>query len=778
MIKIFYDIFRRSFTKYLVSYIFCLLLPLIVFSMVYRTVFLATYADKLIETTEKSLEDTFANIDLQLNNLRHISEQILISPQFSDRYFSQNSWTTACFTLIDILKTYSAPNEYVHEILVFDRYNGYIYSSTGSTAMKNYITWGIAYSESAREKKLGEILLATRGQVWLPVGEVYLQNNTTRRLLTYLSSSPLSVTHSNTAVAILVYPELFDRTLRPSIPYNGSTAVVFDHSGTIIYSLAPELNVTIQKALEMDTLREGAAVVKIDNRDYFVSRWESETNGLSYLSLISYREITAPVRAYMLIFIQSLLGIMLGGSLLIFVLMRRNYKPIQKIARFSRERGFPGRETGGDYQYLNDIDLIQMALENISKENVSLAICNEKYLREATFFSLLRGGPGGVSLSAAQLAKAGIETDGVQYSAVIFQLTDNKTIPFDRFEELLGTAGAKLLMRHRVYLVEYLEKNSFIGIVIHRGPATYFNTSLEQLCVDMGKETRAKIKAACGNPVQSIQDISISYSQARAALRCQIQKETRTVLGFQDMNIEEVPDYLYLRAELTTLEEAIKAKNATRVGFIVSELTRIIKNENTSYFYAVCLCYNIINIFIQEIYKIKNIEAAEIIKEHQTLFLENYDHLVENLITIVTSLARETMRIIGVTEQKASVANKENILAYIEENYRDPDFRIQSILDHFGCSFSNLSHQFKTATGENISSYISALKMSYAKELLSTTSLTINEIAVQLGYFQTSSFIRKFRTTTGLTPGEYRAVQKSSGASMMPSSPEPDNQQQ
>jgi AraC-like DNA-binding protein len=293
----------------------------------------------------------------------------------------------------------------------------------------------------------------------------------------------------------------------------------------------------------------------------------------------------------------------------------------------------------------------------------------------------------------------------------------------------------------------------------------------------MGKEGKVEIKAAYGNPVQSIQDISISYSQARTALRYQIQKETRTVLGFQDMNAEKVPDYLYLRAELSTLEEAIKAKNATRVGFIVSELTGIIKNENTSYFYAVCLCYNIINTFIQEIYKIKNTEAAEIIKKHQALFLENYDHLVENLIIIVTSLARETMRVIGVTEQKASVANKENILAYIQENYRNPVFRIQSILDRFGCSFSNLSHQFKAATGENISSYISALKMSYAKELLSTDSLTINEIAAQLGYFQASSFIRKFRTIEGLTPGEYRA-EKLSGAGMTSSSPDPDNQRQ
>jgi AraC-like DNA-binding protein len=46
--------------------------------------------------------------------------------------------------------------------------------------------------------------------------------------------------------------------------------------------------------------------------------------------------------------------------------------------------------------------------------------------------------------------------------------------------------------------------------------------------------------------------------------------------------------------------------------------------------------------------------------------------------------------------------------------------------------------------------------MNYAKELLSTTSLSVSEIAAKLGYFQTSSFIRKFKQSENMTPGEYR----------------------
>jgi AraC-like DNA-binding protein len=142
------------------------------------------------------------------------------------------------------------------------------------------------------------------------------------------------------------------------------------------------------------------------------------------------------------------------------------------------------------------------------------------------------------------------------------------------------------------------------------------------------------------------------------------------------------------------------------------------------------------------------------------LFLENFDHPVENLITIVLSLSRETMRVMDQDALSPVPANRNTILQYIGDNYRNPDFCVQTVSDHFGISFSNLSHQFKSYTGETVSSYISALKMNYAKELLSTSAMTVGEIAAVLGYFQTSSFIKKFKAMEGATPGEYRLRRK------------------
>jgi AraC-like DNA-binding protein len=342
----------------------------------------------------------------------------------------------------------------------------------------------------------------------------------------------------------------------------------------------------------------------------------------------------------------------------------------------------------------------------------------------------------------------------VEYTAVIFQLEKNKTIPPGEFEAVLGKVIAPFPAA--VHLLEYLEQNSFICIVISREEPFYLSRILESLCYEAGKEAGMEIRAAAGSPVSGLQEIALSYSQAKTVLRHQIQKGARKALGFQDLELEAIPDYPYLRSELNTLEDAVAQKSSTRTAFIISELVDTIKHENTSYFYAVCLCYDIINIFIREIYRMKNSAAGEIIRKHQMLFLENFDHPVENLIAIVVSLSREAMRILDREQAPSRAASRGNILKFIEGHYRESNFCVQTILDHFGLSFSNLSHLFKSYMGENISSYIGGLKLNYAKELLSTSGMTVGAIAAKLGYFQTSSFIRKFRIAEGMTPGEYR----------------------
>ena len=96
------------------------------------------------------------------------------------------------------------------------------------------------------------------------------------------------------------------------------------------------------------------------------------------------------------------------------------------------------------------------------------------------------------------------------------------------------------------------------------------------------------------------------------------------------------------------------------------------------------------------------------------------------------------------------------VIEYIQQHYQEYDLTVSSVADRFHLSVSNLSHQFKTATGVKLSVYIDSLRIERAKHLLTTTTMTIGEISASNGYTSPSSFIRRFKQLTAVTPKEYR----------------------
>lgn len=101
-----------------------------------------------------------------------------------------------------------------------------------------------------------------------------------------------------------------------------------------------------------------------------------------------------------------------------------------------------------------------------------------------------------------------------------------------------------------------------------------------------------------------------------------------------------------------------------------------------------------------------------------------------------------------------SIAQKASL--FIEKHYMEP-LSSHSISQNFYLNQSYLARAFKKEFGCTVTDYIVRTRMANAKKLLEETSVSIKNIALNVGYPNANYFSRVFEKTQGIPPTLYRA---------------------
>lgn len=124
--------------------------------------------------------------------------------------------------------------------------------------------------------------------------------------------------------------------------------------------------------------------------------------------------------------------------------------------------------------------------------------------------------------------------------------------------------------------------------------------------------------------------------------------------------------------------------------------------------------------------------------------------MVQWFRTVITLLIQES----GQSVRNHYSRKVQAVIDYLEKNYgKNTD--ITFLAAHFHISSDYLRHLFKKETGENLTSYITHVKIEKAKLLLSTGQYKISEIAHLTGFNTSQYFGTVFRKQAGMTPREF-----------------------
>ena len=101
------------------------------------------------------------------------------------------------------------------------------------------------------------------------------------------------------------------------------------------------------------------------------------------------------------------------------------------------------------------------------------------------------------------------------------------------------------------------------------------------------------------------------------------------------------------------------------------------------------------------------------------------------------------------------------IMKYIGDNYTT--CTLKETAERFGYNPDYLSVRFKMITGENFNEKVRAMRLQQAAHMLTTTPMTVEEIALANGFHDKSWFSRCFKKMFGLTPAQFRRHYDTSG---------------
>lgn len=144
-------------------------------------------------------------------------------------------------------------------------------------------------------------------------------------------------------------------------------------------------------------------------------------------------------------------------------------------------------------------------------------------------------------------------------------------------------------------------------------------------------------------------------------------------------------------------------------------------------------------------------------KEIFSIEIQTEIESIQNIDELYQLLEKMSLNIIEQLESMSLDNNKyvSQAKIFIQENYTR-DIGVTDVAECVSISYPYLSKLFKDITNKNIVDYISEVRINNAKILLDNSNLTINQIAIDVGYNNAQSFQRFFKRFTQMTPGEYR----------------------
>ncbi|MEK3885339.1 helix-turn-helix domain-containing protein [Paenibacillus sp. PL2-23] len=511
--------------------------------------------------------------------------------------------------------------------------------------------------------------------------------------------------------------------------------------------------------------QEGVTIVKEDwpGESWIVSFTGSRLNGWKYVAAVPTDELEHKSGAIYRNMMIAIIILTTVSVVLALSMARGLYNPIRSLKSMLSGEALNERQQRHLFLRTDEIGIINRKITEMSHQ-LERSIPK---LKHYFLFRLAAGEHFEPGELRAQAATYELPLQG-QYIVILLQVGarsvmdwEDETHAGDSMRSSLRTLfmdRMKLMMTFDAFY-EQSDKLIGIGIMPQEQDTDEWLAQLKNSCSEFLVSVReligTEICISAGLPCAGLDRLHQSYNDAEWAMKYKFILGANSVIMGRDL-IRAKQEAQLSHDYPQVIKASLYAKKYDQAAKILRELQSMLKNNLHSKIEFTFFYRQIIQIVVQYLNesnqaKTKWVDPLNRAFLHLESEYRDIDEATDSIAHMLEEIAHEN--------ESPAVMNSyiEQTLDMIRNEYQK-DLSLTEIADRLSVSYPYLSKLFKEELGKNFKEYLTEYKLEQAKQLLSSTTLPIEQVALQVGYNNYKQFSRMFKKYEMVTPMDYRQM--------------------
>jgi len=762
---------RSALYYFMFSYICILIIPILVAGLIYACS-INVIEGEINKANAAMLKQVQQMTDAQLSNVERLSVQIGQHQDLMPLFFSRSQFQAeeryATYEITKDFSAYLTSNDFINDFYVYlNNSNMIIKASVSCDANLYYEVYGREVGMT--HEQWFAFLGANHSREYLPLSN-------SKNDVVYVQSFMISSPEKPTAVFVCTLKRTSLINAINNLRWvNNGIVYIIDKNNNILFSTQ---DFVLPESFHYNELvqPDGLFYETINRERVAVSFLQSEVADWKYVYILPEKVFMEKANAIRLLSFISFALCILFSLVMINLFSRKNYNPIGQLTQLLTGKGSTGLKKGhNEYQYIHE--RITKFIDEQEQLNIRLGQQME-VVRNNFLTRMVKG----------KLAEEVNFDEACKYYNLHFASEDFLIIGFyvDDYSNLFHEKNVELskksisLMNFTIKnVVEELVGQQHIGYMLEADEMLFCivnvknNNHAEIKTNILGISEKAKsfienqvgiyFSIGISNIHHGAGEIHRAYQEAIEAIEYRLLIGKSCIIHYDDIKPAEnyKNEYAFSASKEHQFMNCIKAGDYTNAKTIVNEIFKSDFTANgMSVQLAKCRMFGLVNTMLNAVNEISITCDEAFITQ-----LNPVDRLLkcESVIQLhqqVTDILEQTNKYVGDRKKSRRETIKDDIIEFIRNNYSDMDLSVSLIADEFGISISYLSNVFKEQTGEGALDYIHMTRIEKGKQLLTESNITIKDIAIQLGYSNSNTFIKIFKKYQGITPGRFQQMKK------------------